>query len=155
MVSNTDIIAYDYLKKVFFTELGVNVKMCLDEDMLCPKSFCSFGCCNNLLSLKILSDKKNTFYHFNGGFVNQRTNNRFVCGGMKDYGVIIKITDEITDSVQICVAGLGESGTTGAAYFLANRWSELVKEFGKADFGCVIEVSNLYDPSAKMVDSVS
>ncbi|MDY6331049.1 MAG: hypothetical protein SPL52_06055 [Fibrobacter sp.] len=74
---------------------------------------------------------------------------------MKDYGVIVKITDEITDSVQICIAGLGESGTTGAAYFFANRWKELEKKFGKADFGCVIEVSNLYDPSAKMVDSVS
>ena len=152
MISHTDITAYDYLKKSFFTELGVNVRACMDEDMVNPKSYCSFGCLNNVLTLKILNDPKNTFYAFARGFVNKRTNATYNCHGRTDYGVIIKITDDLTKSVQICVAGLGESGTTGAAYFLANRWMELVKKFDDADFGCIIEVTNLYDPSAKMVD---
>ncbi|MDY6331048.1 MAG: hypothetical protein SPL52_06050 [Fibrobacter sp.] len=64
MVSNTDIVAYDYLKNVFFNKLGVNVKACLDEDMLCPKSYCSFGYFNNVLSLKILCDKKKHILSF-------------------------------------------------------------------------------------------
>ena len=155
MISNTDIVAYDYLKKAFVKEVRVNVKACLDEDLTHPLSYCSFGCLNNLMTLKVLNDAKNRFYNFQNGFLNKRTQKSFCCNGTADYGVIIKVSDELTKSVQICVAGLGESGTTGSAYFLANRWQELERKFGDKDFGCIIEVRNFCDSSAKMVDFVS
>jgi hypothetical protein len=63
-----------------------------------------------------------------------------------DYGLIIKLKDEFhpSDKTIIIVAGLGDEGTAGAAYFLLNRYKELpVKE----SFGVVVEVSGTYQTS--------
>jgi hypothetical protein len=56
-----------------------------------------------------------------------------------DYGIIIKIKDEYhPDKDIIVVAGLGDIGTAGAAYFLHNHFDRL--PYKKNEFGVLIEV---------------
>jgi hypothetical protein len=58
--------------------------------------------------------------------------------------------------VWIACAGKGEWGTSGSAWFLANRWKEIVKQLSNTDrFVCVIEVERLKDQSATLVKTIS
>ena len=69
-----------------------------------------------------------------------------------DYGIILKLRDESHSpdvKTTIVVAGLGDNGTAGAAYFLLNHYSQL--PFALDTFGALIQVPSGYQ-SAKIVD---
>lgn len=67
-----------------------------------------------------------------------------------DYGIIIKLKDEFHSSNKtiIILAGIGDEGTAGAAYFLLNRYKEL--PYDKEYFGELIEVPGTYQSSRKV-----
>jgi hypothetical protein len=71
---------------------------------------------------------------------------------LKDYGIILRLRSERfpMQSFFVC-AGLGEWGTSGAAWYLATYWESLYKEFRQRDFGIVVEVDIGSDKSAKRV----
>jgi hypothetical protein len=59
------------------------------------------------------------------------------------YGIIVRYhpdPEHEPDRVWMLCAGLGERGTTGAAWYLANRWRHLLRRVGDRDFVAVIEV---------------
>lgn len=75
----------------------------------------------------------------------------------KDYGIILKLKDEVLDERKrvFIVAGLGEDGTAGAAFYL---WRHFEKLATKGDpFGVLIETTFAGYESAKEVvfDSVA
>jgi len=85
-----------------------------------------------------------------------RMNSRF------DYGLILRIRpNEFPDRVWIVCAGLGEWGTSGAAWYLAKRWRKLLRAnyswsnplyFGKGiNFATIVRVKSGQDESAKPV----
>ena len=68
----------------------------------------------------------------------------------KDYGVILKIPNtRFNGHYYFVCAGLGDWGTSGATWYLANRWSKL--PMSRDGFGVVVEVELLSDTSARIV----
>ena len=68
----------------------------------------------------------------------------------RDAGIILKIVNSRFSGQYLFVcAGLGEWGTSGAAWYLATHWKEL-DELGD-EFGCVVEVEIGSDQSARMI----
>jgi hypothetical protein len=61
--------------------------------------------------------------------------------GTYDYAVILKYKHRLfPNRTQICIAGLGEWGTSGGSWFLSKNWKELSKKVGSKNFGAVIKV---------------
>jgi hypothetical protein len=102
-----------------------------------------------------MSEPNNTFLEFvhqqNNVYISaKQTNKRFSITN-KDYGLILKIPNlRFPNHFFFVCAGLGEWGTSGASWYLASKWKDLQKEFGKA-FGVVVEVDVGSDESARRV----
>jgi hypothetical protein len=72
----------------------------------------------------------------------------------KDYGVVVKLPNlRFPGSFFFVCAGLGDWGTSGAAWFLASNWNSLRTKFANA-FGVVVEVDIGSDESARVVSEV-
>jgi hypothetical protein len=72
---------------------------------------------------------------------------------VKDYGVVLKVRNDMFQKHNFFVcAGLGEWGTSGAAWYLANHWHEFDKE---SEFGFVVEVSKGSDTIVRIVTKPS
>lgn len=68
----------------------------------------------------------------------------------KDYGIILKLLNQRFPEQNFFVcAGLGEWGTSGAAWYLATHWRSLDALGG--EFGCVVEVEIGSDQSARVI----
>lgn len=65
-----------------------------------------------------------------------------------DYGYILKIRNSrFPDNYFFICAGLGDWGTSGTAWYLANKWAEIYKVFGNNEFVMVCEVTRQIDTS--------
>jgi hypothetical protein len=134
-----------------------------DEEILskCDLSYCSFGGYNNHKTIDVLKADNNYYVDIditNGAKIISKINNAdsFSIDNTYDYAVIIKLKNKnFPQRTQICVAGLGESGTSGASWFLANKWKELLKKAGHKDFGCVMRVKFGKDESAEIVKMIT
>jgi hypothetical protein len=66
-----------------------------------------------------------------------------------DYGLILKIHPrQFPMRTWITCAGIGEWGTSGAAWYLGNKWKEIQEYFGDEQFAIIVRVSPLQDESA-------
>ncbi|MCG2700521.1 hypothetical protein L6274_05745 [Candidatus Parcubacteria bacterium] len=120
-------------------------------------SYCSIGGLNNLKTRDILESKENIFYNFDLGtksnIFNKQTQKKFFIDGKYDYGFIIKIIPKsFPNRVCIAVAGLGEWGTSGSAWFLSNKWKTILKLVKNKPFGVLLKVRGGQDESAEIVD---
>lgn len=69
-----------------------------------------------------------------------------------DYALILKVRpSQFPRRVWLVCAGLGEWGTSGAAWFLANKWNELRARARSGTFAAVIRVRPGQDQSAEIV----
>ena len=124
-------------------------------------SFCSLGGYNNRKTEDILKAENNHYLDIDissGGKIFSKLDetNSYSIDDTYDYAVIIKLKNrQFPKRTQICVAGLGESGTSGASWFLANKWSELIKKGGRKEFGCVIRVKFGQDESSEIVKMIT
>jgi hypothetical protein len=70
----------------------------------------------------------------------------------RDKGIIMKIPNPHSSGHSLIVcAGLGEWGTSGAAWYLANRWRELSSRFGSAPFLVLVDVEVGGDQTAREI----
>ncbi len=70
-------------------------------------------------------------------------------GPGRDRGIIMKLQNPyFPDHALLVCAGLGEWGTSGSAWFLANKWRELSRRFGSHPFLISVRVSLQSDESA-------
>lgn len=124
-------------------------------------SYCSLGGYNNLKTIDVLNDDNNFYVDIdisNGAKIISKFNNSdsYSIDGTYDYAVIIKLKNKnFPQRTQICVAGLGESGTSGASWLLANKWKEILKKAGSKDFGCIVKVKFGKDESAEIVKMIT
>lgn len=122
------------------------------------RSFVALGSpASNEISDFILREPNNVYLKFDqdtaGVFIEDiQSHNKFrgfQAPVRKDYGIVLKIKNERFPGHFLFVcAGLGEFGTSGAAWYLATKWTELVKQ---EQFGIVVEVEIGSDESAKKV----
>jgi len=123
---------------------------------------------HNSKTREILAKFKNTFFRFDLNYsiiiesscvpMINKTGVQFVQGVARsagrdssdvDYAVIMKLKDEYHPKKNILVvAGLGDDGTAGAAYYLLNHYKEL--PFEQETFGVLIEVPSGYESAHKV-----
>jgi hypothetical protein len=69
-----------------------------------------------------------------------------------DYGLILKIhPKQFPDKVWFTCAGLGEWGTSGAAWFLANKWRDIYSYAGNSPFAFIVKVKAGQDEYADVI----
>ena len=69
-----------------------------------------------------------------------------------DHGVILKINPvNQPGRTWICCAGLGEWGTSGAAWYLSRRWRDLHSRLGAKPFAMIVRIRPGQDESAEPV----
>jgi hypothetical protein len=166
VVSECEMRAVNYLSSIF-----ANCDLCrqqLNNDYISNDdiSFISFGGFSNEMSKKLINDTSNNFIKLldNGEFISAYSNNKILESYEPgyDYGFIIRLTpSQFPNRIWIACIGLGEWGTSGSTWFLANKWKEILNEnkpwfnplyLGNgADFACLIKVKQNYDNSAKLV----
>jgi hypothetical protein len=120
----------------------------LDIDLI------AFGAWSNLSTLNVFDNQANQFVAYNPQLqsITSKQNGKKLCNPKKgfDYGVILKIHPvQFPQRTWLVCAGMGESGTSGSAWYLAHRWREIAKNLkGSDQFACIVEVENGKDESA-------
>ena len=116
----------------------------------------SFGALSNQKTIDLFSNDANDLaeYDHSKGFFVRKKDTTLLCPPQPnyDYGMIIKIhPQQFQKRTWIACAGIGEWGTSGSAWFLANRWKKIEAKVGKKNFACVIRVESQKDESATLV----
>ncbi len=118
-------------------------------------SFITIGGTNHRTQ-DIFDDESNVFLQFGDERIEtRRSHRRIVSAPLSsqgvDYGMIIKIHPKSNpERTWICCAGFGEWGTSGAAWFLANRWKKIHKFAKRGPFACITETRIGSDDSTVM-----
>jgi hypothetical protein len=121
------------------------------------KSFVSYGLGSNHKTRDLLSNPSNELFDFDfesntlslGG-------DGVTCEQGFDYGVIAKIRpQQFPNRVWIACAGLGEWGTSAAAWYLANKWSELYAAAKGKPFAALLRVRPDQDESPELVGVIT
>ena len=136
-----------------------------ETSSLLDSNFISFGGPgSNYKTADALASEANIFIRVspNGFSLPIGVNLPFTCSKEADYGFILRITPrEFPARSWIVCAGLGEWGTSGSSWFLANKWQELIERIHRVaywsgvmhipDFMAMIRVRPGQDQSARMV----
>lgn len=161
-LSIASIRSASYLFEAFGENANISPELVSDEDIKdkLNLSFCSFGGLNNFKTRDILSSEQNKYFEFYSksgqGDIDairlKDKSNEFFTNENIDYGFIIKIIPKsFPCRVWIACAGLGEWGTSGAAWYLAKNWKKIKNMFDNKPFGIIIKVHMGQDESSEMV----
>ena len=158
-VSLADLRAAIYVSDLFFKITSKSPILVADTQVLAKLdfSYSAFGGLSNEKTKDVLVDSANIFFRFNINSpvtIEQIKNGRlFNNSNVEDLGIIIKVkSSHFPNRTQICIAGLGEYGTSGAAWFLANKWKEIRKTVKGKNFGALIKVRIGKDESATLIE---
>jgi hypothetical protein len=170
-VSDSELRAANYIATSFGNYTGLQPTLKSDEEIESSDSpldisFISLGGFSNWKSLDVLDDDANNFvkYKEGTGFVSK--NSQLLAHHKEssfDYGLILKIHPNIFPKrVWIACIGYGEWGTSGAAYFLANKWKELSRKnfswekfwriHSGNNFAAIVRVKDRQDQSATLIE---
>jgi hypothetical protein len=159
-ISLADMRAAQYLSQAFYKRTSRSPEIIPDTSVTARLdfSYCSVGGTGNDKTNDILTSPNNLFFDFlltpttqgiqrlNAAILHQGTGNF-------DIGLILRVTSHnFPNRIHICAAGLGEWGTSGAAWYLATRWRDLLEQSKGKDFGAVVRVRNGIDESAELID---
>jgi hypothetical protein len=161
-VSFAETRAAKYLSESYSKSVEKSPLLIADEEIRdkLDISYCSLGGYNNYKTIDIFQSKQNDFFDYNLGdppsiIIKNDKQKVFIANTAHDYAVIIKINNRLfPNRTQICVAGLGEWGTSGGSWFLANKWKEIRKIVGNKNFGAVIKVKVCSDESAELIELI-
>jgi len=158
--SNCEIRAASYIASALGKDGGRDSTF-VDCESLGSKldvDFISFGLTSNLKTLDVFNNNGNDLVVIvpNPGFVAMKWTGEPLLTEHRahmDYGIILKIhPTQFPNRTWIACAGMGETGTSGAAWFLARKWKELEKRGGGADrFFALIAVEPGKDESAVLL----
>lgn len=121
-------------------------------------SFLSIGGHTNFKSTDVIDSAENKFINFGPSTIVSVTSKLSVLpsdlkGTGKDFGIILKIKPKNNRKrTWICCGGLGEWGTSGAAWWLANNWKEIRKKAKKGQFACVTVTTPGSDEDTQLID---
>lgn len=159
LASNCEIRAVAYVGATLNKDGGFMARVVTDDsiDDRLDADFISFGALSNLKTLDALRNPANEFVEYDsstGYFVSKVSHQPlYHCRAEFDYGIILKMHPiQFLNRTWLSCAGVGEWGTSGASWFLANKWKEIAKEVKHSDqFVCVIEVRIGQDESARLL----
>jgi hypothetical protein len=157
LLAYADTVSLKYLIDLISKILGSKSIISTDEDLKneLNLSFISFGG-SNFYCTYVLSQSENKFYSINGNkIINNQTFAEFENDGIYDYGFVIKYKHQnFPKKTWIIIAGLGETGTRGAAWYLATNWKKIAEKYRDNTFGLVVKVNTGIDGSAILVDEI-
>lgn len=159
LLAYADVVSLKYILNIVVTTLGSKSSVVTDEELQnqLDLSFVSFGG-GSFYCTYIINQADNCFYTFNEDAIlrKQNPNISFQIDATYDYGFIIKYRHyNFPNKTWIIIAGLGESGTRGAGWFLSNNWMQLSRDFSNKPFGLVVRVDHGIDNSAIEVDRIN
>jgi hypothetical protein len=140
---------------------GALVGRLVADDAICGEldvDFISFGAMSNLKTIDVFANPSNQLAEYNPriNFFVSKTDGTPLCDVQAgfDYGIILKIhPSQFPQRTWIACAGVGEWGTSGSAWFLANKWKEIAAKVKESDqFVCVIKLVEGQDQSARLFD---
>jgi len=127
-----------------------NIESDAKEDDIMDTSFVAIGFAN-YRTYDLIEDEGNIFLNQTGtNIISKKSKLPFIINPKPDYdyGVIIKINPTCSQSqTWICCAGLGNWGTSGAAWYLAKHWKSIWRWAGKKPFAIITETRNNSDDS--------
>lgn len=122
--------------------------------------FVSFGLISNRKTIDVFRNPANNLVNIvmNPDFVASRGTGKSLISDHReglDYGIILKIHPiQFPKRTWIACAGMGEFGTSGAAWFLARKWKELDRPWNDAKCSfAIVAVEPGKDESAILVNS--
>ena len=133
---------------------GVCVRSDIEMDQVMDVSFVSVGGLNNYKSLDVFENKSNVFVQFGRSGIEAKTLNRCIVNiiGTMDFGLILKIHPSHNPKrTWICVAGIGEWGTSGASWWLSRHWQAVQKVAKDKPFACITRTTYGSDDSTSLV----
>jgi hypothetical protein len=136
------------------TDIIPHIASDIEIDQQMDISFLSLGGVNNYKSLDVLDDNSNVFIQFGPNGIHSKTSGKPIVNihGNFDYGLILKLHPECNRKrTWLCAAGLGEWGTSGAAYWLSFHWRELFKLSKGNPFACITKTKYGSDDSTSLV----
>lgn len=158
LLAEKDNTSLKYLLDIISSTLGDKSVIVTDEELSSQLdlSFISFGGSSFYFTF-VLNDADNSYYSIEQNhFVNKRdTTIRFTPNHEFDYGLILKYRHaNFPNRTWIVIAGLSETGTSGAGWFLSKNWQKIADIVDKKPFGIIVQVKHGIDESAKQVDIV-
>jgi hypothetical protein len=161
-VSSGEMRGIAYLAELFGKARACTPSLTTDNDVVSrvDLSFISLGGPgSNFKTEDTLAHPSNTLITMNSaGFVNPTTQQPvadITLNGRFDYGIILRISPAQHQSrTWIVCAGLGEWGTSGASWFLSNKWPQLfwhVLRRRRQDYAALVRVRRGQDESAEII----
>jgi len=157
-VSFTETKSAKYISEAFSKDTDNTPNLISDDEIKerLDISYCSLGGYNNLKTIDVLESEENEFFYIDLSVpeivVKDDRKKRYKVDGTYDYAVIIKVVPKsFPNRVWIAIAGLGEWGTSGAAWFLSRNWKRIKKIANDQQFGLIIRVKGGQDESAEIV----
>ena len=131
-----------------------HIRSDIDLDQRMDISFLSVGGLNNYKSLDVFENTSNIFLQFGNGGIQSKTSGESIANieGKIDYGLILKIHPENNPNrTWLCVAGIGEWGTSGASWWLSRHWKTIHKCAKEKSFACITKTIYGSDDSTSLV----
>jgi hypothetical protein len=166
-VSSCEFRAAKYLASLFGLYTGTQPELTSDNDIdsKLDLSYVSLGGpLSNWKTDDALNNSSNPFSRMTERNFLSSTSERQVLDFESgfDYGLILRIRpEEFRNRIWIVCAGIEESGTSGAAWYLSNKWKEILSHnrpwwappgFGEStDFAAIIRVKPGQDESARLI----
>lgn len=156
LLAQNDNTALKYLQFIISSTLGDKSVIMTDEDLSAQLdiSFISFGGSSFYFKF-VLDDADNNFYELNNNhFINKRDKTKsYTSNNEFDFGLILKYKHiNFPTRTWIIIAGLSETGTSGAGWYLFKHWEKLSETVGEKPFALIIQVKHGVDESARQVD---
>jgi hypothetical protein len=136
---------------------GKNVKLPpimdseVDIDNKMDLSFISIGGLTNMKTCDLLEDVSH-FLKFSGESILWRNEILVTAGNNVDYAFIIKTHPKSNpERTWLCCAGVGEWGTSGAAWYLARKWKDVHKWAKKNPFAIITKTTIKSDETTVVV----
>jgi hypothetical protein len=156
-VSSCEVRAAKYLTEVISKEARVAPVLSSDIEIKgrLDISFIAFGGpLSNYKTRDTIDNSENYLIKFNNQIFSSSKSGRPVVKRENsfDYGLILKIhPSQFPNRSWFTCCGLGEWGTSGAAWYLAHRWKDIHKFASNAPFAIIVRVKEDQDESAEEV----
>jgi len=166
-ISECEVRASSYLTSMLSSPGNTQPNVISDtdaNDLLDCNLFTLGGPGSNYKTADILASPANIFIRMshNGFSLHSGEALPFVCDQTTDYGFILRITpNQFPKRSWIACAGLGEWGTSGSAWFLSNKWRQLLRTIYPfayyigfmpiPDFVAIVKVTRGQDQSSDIV----
>lgn len=155
-ISSCEVRAAKYLAEIIGTKSTQTPILSSDYDVRgrLDISFVSFGgLSSNYKTKDAIQNKGNQLIRLNANFISAKSRRTVLCREQGfDYGLILKIhPSQFPKRVWLVCAGIGEWGTSGAAWYLAHKWKEIHDYSKQSPFAIIVRVKPKQDESAEPV----